>query len=193
MSVVKPLTPKLITNRVDFHDYLMQHSTFLTNSHLLACMLASYYTEKNHALLPRLGLSIPAYTQLLATHFPKADLPVDQQFLNFPPARLQEMEDLRHLILNYRTTVDAEWIAEIIVTGCLGDNHLWQDLGLWSRQDLTQLFINNFPQLAAKNNNNMKWKKFLYKQLCNAEGIYVCRAPSCEVCSDYDNCFGPET
>jgi nitrogen fixation protein NifQ len=38
----------------------------------------------------------------------------------------------------------------------------------------------------------MKWKKFLYRQLCLEEGIYVCRAPSCEVCKDYDLCFGPE-
>jgi nitrogen fixation protein NifQ len=50
----------------------------------------------------------------------------------------------------------------------------------------------NFPTLAAKNVHNMKWKKFLYKQLCATEGVYVCRSPSCEVCADYDACFGPE-
>ncbi|MFM8444786.1 MAG: nitrogen fixation protein NifQ, partial [Methylococcus sp.] len=33
------------------------------------------------------------------------------------------------------------------------------------------------------------WKKFLYKQLCEAEGIYVCRAPSCGECVDYADCF----
>ncbi len=38
----------------------------------------------------------------------------------------------------------------------------------------------------------MKWKKFIYKQLCITEGIYTCRAPSCEVCADYADCFGPE-
>jgi len=50
----------------------------------------------------------------------------------------------------------------------------------------------NFPELAAKNVKDMKWKKFLYKQLCEAEGIYLCRAPSCEVCIDYPKCFGSE-
>jgi NifQ. len=40
--------------------------------------------------------------------------------------------------------------------------------------------------------SDMKWKKFIYKQLCEAEGLYVCRAPSCEVCKDYDQCFGKE-
>jgi nitrogen fixation protein NifQ len=50
----------------------------------------------------------------------------------------------------------------------------------------------NFPELAAKNDKDMKWKKFLYKQLCEAEGLYLCRAPSCEVCIDYPKCFGSE-
>ncbi len=50
----------------------------------------------------------------------------------------------------------------------------------------------NFPDLVARNSKDMKWKKFLYKQLCEAEGLYVCRAPSCEVCKDYQQCFGPE-
>jgi nitrogen fixation protein NifQ len=38
----------------------------------------------------------------------------------------------------------------------------------------------------------MKWKKFLYKQLCEEEGLYVCRAPSCQVCVDYERCYGSE-
>ncbi len=83
-------------------------------------------------------------------------------------------------------------MATIVATGCMAHDHLWQDLGLWSREDLTALMMRNFPTLAGQNTRNMKWKKFLYKQLCNAEGIYVCRAPSCEVCADYQACFGPE-
>jgi nitrogen fixation protein NifQ len=50
----------------------------------------------------------------------------------------------------------------------------------------------NFPELAAKNDQDMKWKKFLYKQLCEAEGLYLCRAPSCNVCIDYPKCYGSE-
>ena len=82
--------------------------------------------------------------------------------------------------------------AEIVTAACMANDHLWQDLGLWSRKYLSQLMTQNFPALAAKNNKDMKWKKFLYKQLCAQEGIYVCRAPSCEVCVDYAKCFGPE-
>ena len=50
----------------------------------------------------------------------------------------------------------------------------------------------NFPELARANTGDMKWKKFLYRQFCAAEGIYVCPAPSCGVCKDYAKCFGPE-
>ena len=52
--------------------------------------------------------------------------------------------------------------------------------------------LDNIAPLARRNGKDMKWKKFLYKQLCDTEGIYTCRAPSCEVCADYQNCFGPE-
>ena len=60
-------------------------------------------------------------------------------------------------------------------------DHLWQDLGLPARGELTALMRRNFPTLAARNVKDMKWKRFLYKQLCEAEGIYTCRAPSCQV------------
>jgi len=50
----------------------------------------------------------------------------------------------------------------------------------------------NFPGLSTLNDRDMKWKKFLYKQLCERTGVYVCRSPSCEVCVDYAKCFGRE-
>lgn len=83
-------------------------------------------------------------------------------------------------------------MAHVIAAGCMASDHLWHDLGLWQRADLTALMRRNFPSLAARNVRDMKWKRFLYKQLCEAEGIYTCRAPSCEVCTDYHACFGPE-
>jgi len=45
--------------------------------------------------------------------------------------------------------------------------------------------------LAAKNVHDMKWKKFLYKQLWRREGINTARA-QLEYCTDYLKCFGPE-
>ncbi len=84
------------------------------------------------------------------------------------------------------------WMAEITSAGCLGGDHLWRDLGLSERTFLGELLNNNFPELAARNTKDMKWKKFFYKQLCERDGGYVCRAPTCEQCAVYNDCFGPE-
>lgn len=178
----------------EIYERLMRHSHGLRNDHILACMLASQLTGGG-AMPSRLGLSIPEYDAMMQLHFPGAELPLS--FMAEVPLdaeRLPEQEELSSLLLSHRTdpSSEGEWMAQIVVTGCMGGDHLWQDLGLWSRKDLSYLMQENFTLLAAKNDRDMKWKKFLYKQLCLAEGIYVCRSPSCEVCPDYAACFGPE-
>ncbi|MEQ6341594.1 MAG: nitrogen fixation protein NifQ [Gammaproteobacteria bacterium] len=87
---------------------------------------------------------------------------------------------------------ETEWLARAIATACLGNNHLWQDLGLPNRQTLSDILEINFTTLFEKNIGNMKMKKFFYKQLCESIGVHVCKAPSCGVCRDYAKCFGPE-
>lgn len=105
-----------------------------------------------------------------------------------------EKDDLVNLLRQFSNPdiIEIDWIIGIIVAGCLGNDHLWQDLGLWSRSQLSAMLQYNFPELAAKNDKDMKWKKFLYKQLCEAEGLYLCRVPSCELCTDYLKCYGSE-
>lgn len=142
-----------------------------------------------------LGLSESNFLCMMAYSFPEYNVddlnhkgdPIDAQ-------RFDETEDLQKLLLKNRTgNSESElWVVDIMIAGCLGNDHLWQDLGLWQRTDLSKLMMDNFAPLARRNIHDMKWKKFLYKQLCETEGIYTCRAPSCEVCSDYKNCFGPE-
>lgn len=83
-------------------------------------------------------------------------------------------------------------VAEKVAVACLGDNHLWQDLRLPSRRELSALMSHWFPALAARNDRDMKWKKFLYKQLCDRAGLFICRAPTCAECGDHARCFGPE-
>lgn len=108
--------------------------------------------------------------------------------------RREEWTELRDLLLQHRAGQHPleSAMADIVAAGCLGGDHLWRDLGLESRQQLSELLTLNFPDLALKNNKDMKWKKFFYKQLCEQEGGYVCRAPSCEECAAYDDCFGNE-
>jgi nitrogen fixation protein NifQ len=83
-------------------------------------------------------------------------------------------------------------MAQVVAAACMGQDHLWQDLGLLNRTELNALMQRNFPALAARNVKDMKWKRFLYRQLCEMEGIQACRAPSCEICTDYAHCFGPD-
>ncbi len=109
--------------------------------------------------------------------------------------RRDEWRDVRELLLGNRAGVHPleHAMADIVAAGCLGGDHLWRDLGLESRAELSELMSLFFPALAAKNSADMKWKKFFYKQLCEQEGGYVCRAPTCEECAAYDDCFGEET
>jgi len=111
--------------------------------------------------------------------------------------RDDEVGDVRQLLLDHAdagvgTATERAAVAETVALACLGDNHLWQDLQLPNRSELGALLRLWFPALAAKNVHDMKWKKFFYKQLCEREELFVCRAPSCAVCSDHDKCFGPE-
>lgn len=89
------------------------------------------------------------------------------------------------------STEEAELACQLISSGCLGSAHLWHDIGLPQRPLLSQLFACYFPELHKLNDKNMRWKRFLYKQLCENGGDYVCRAPSCETCTSYHECFIP--
>ncbi len=108
--------------------------------------------------------------------------------------RKGEFNDLVELLLAHRSgkDMDTERWANTIAYACLGENHLWQDLKLQNRQELSDILEKHFKPLFDKNTHDMKWKKFFYKQLCEMEGVYVCKSPSCGVCIDYHKCFGPE-
>ncbi len=108
--------------------------------------------------------------------------------------RLEEREQIVDLLMRYADPeVQGSWmVATIIASACMGSAHLWRDLGVPSRVMLRQLLLHNFPTFAESNSKDMRWKRFIYRQLCETGGDYVCRAPSCEECSSIDECFGPE-
>ena len=159
------------------------------NRSLLASMIAGQISGTG-CLPASLGLEDDNYRNLLASLFPGFDIPLLAREVESIP----EWEDLQKLLLDCRAGEhDSEcWIADIVATACAGRDHLWQDLGLENRDELSKLMWVNFPELARANSGDMKWKKFIYRQLCSREGIYVCPAPSCGQCKDYAKCFGPE-
>ncbi len=177
-----------------FYAQLKPRSKASPNHEWLACMTASWCAGRS--ILPDyLGLEYRQFIALKEHFFPYCSIP-DQapsgNQLDF--TRMLERNDLVGLLKRSSKpgVPEIDWVIAIIVAGCLGGDHLWQDLGLWSRSQLSAMLQYNFPELAAKNIKDMKWKKFLYKQLCEAEGLYVCRVPSCELCIDYSKCYGAE-
>ncbi|BAL23116.1 nitrogen fixation protein NifQ [Azoarcus sp. KH32C] len=111
-----------------------------------------------------------------------------------PGERHDEYQDVRCLLLDgaVERSNDLVALAECIARACMGEDHLWHDLGLPSRAELSSLLHEHFSRLALLNVHGMRWKKFFYKQLCEQAGIKVCRAPSCGVCAHYGECFGNE-
>ena len=187
--------PAPLVDRTGLYGLLMARAGGLPNDDLFARMLVSQTAGSDAgALPPGLGLTPPDFAALMARHFPGFSLPAALANPSAKDERNAERDDLLVLLKEHcaGTDISEFWMAKIVTAACMGGNHLWQDLGLWSRVDLTRLMTQNFPALAAKNTRDMKWKKFFYKQLCAQEGVYVCRSPSCEVCVDYAKCFGPE-
>ncbi|WP_083608019.1 nitrogen fixation protein NifQ [Teredinibacter haidensis] len=151
-----------------------------------------------------LGLASEQYKTLIHRHLPGIDQlglarnehvwengEIRQELLDL---KLEEIQELTQLLLKHRKQKDIseEWLASILSAGCMGNSHLWRDLGLPSRDHLKALIRTNFPTLADLNTQNMRWKKFFYKQLCEQQGHYLCRSPSCDICPSHEECFGEE-
>ena len=176
------------------------------DTNVFACIVSARATGCADPLDDAVGLSPADLDLLLARHF--AGLEADTNTARYITARhgrrvgkgvsdlvlAEEVDDLRTLLLDHRTAdlPETAWMASAVARACLFPDHLWQDLGLTSRKDLSGLLSRHFGPLAAKNTGDMKWKKFFYKQLCDREGLNLCKAPSCGVCADYKICFGPE-
>lgn len=155
--------------------------------------------ESGAASFPyHMGLSTAAWRALLAQmRWSAASLtPAHQQRLilltELQSDRKAEYDQLANWLREHLVE-DAAPLHRIIASASLGFNHLWQDLGLDSRAELRELMTDCFPSLVALNVNNMRWKKFFYRQRClHSEGELVCRSPSCDDCCEWAHCFAPE-
>nr|WP_318381714.1 nitrogen fixation protein NifQ [uncultured Enterobacter sp.] len=107
-------------------------------------------------------------------------------------ARRAEQEQLADWLAIYMVE-DAAPVHRVIASTSLAFNHLWQDLGLASRAELRELMSTCFPQLVTLNQQNMRWKKFFYRQRClQNEGEIVCLSPSCDECCEKAICFASD-
>lgn len=162
--------------------------------HVFACILAKGAGEAPRPLPQAVGLDAAALGNLQATFFPAARWLADRMAGAVGEDALEE-GDLRRLLADNATRPGdpaALWLAAMVARRSLEANHLWQDLGLSTRGDLSTLLHRHFQPLAARNVRDMKWKKFFYRQMCEDEGVSICKSPVCDTCSDFAHCFGPE-
>ncbi len=145
-----------------------------------------------------MGLAPAAYRQLarrvllaLAPR-PHALRQQDELLAMLQHSRQGERQGLSDWLRQYMVPRGAP-LNQLIAGGAMGFNHLWQDLGLASREELRELMTDCFPELVRMNQRRMRWKKFFYRQLCLAQaGEITCRSPSCEQCCERESCFDPE-
>jgi nitrogen fixation protein NifQ len=190
--------------RLDWWQILVEHATDPDAPEIqaVAGVLATSWERHGLRQLPLTGLGAGATRHLLARWFPglESDLRLDWHSLAGSARaepRADEIEELVALLCEGASTLpsdreEAVWIAHALGQASLGGDHLWQDLHLPSRRQLSTLMARWFPAIATRNDRDMKWKKFLYRQLCDRAGLSICRAPSCGVCSDYAVCYGSE-
>lgn len=84
---------------------------------------------------------------------------------------------------------EALLLAQAIGIASHGRRHLWQDLGLRGRDDVSALLAHYFAPLFLRNVHNLKWKRFLYQELGALQGRTGLRPPGCAGCEEFGRCF----
>jgi nitrogen fixation protein NifQ len=167
------------------------------DAHVAAAILALGRSEAvgtADSVCERVGLDGAALRRLVAALFPEAMGICAGVDLCLRLKVGDEEQTLRDLLWMYSTDASPlqRDLAAMIARRCLRPHHLWQDLGLRNRAELSQLMRRHFATLAQRNRNDMKWKKYLYRAICRADGFSLCAAPVCSDCDDFAVCFGGE-
>jgi nitrogen fixation protein NifQ len=184
------------------------------DTHLFAKLIAAREVHGEWALL---GLSQTQWDGLVSRHFAGSPalsaLPGSSGFSGTTGSRgptgptataapmalskhehVEFVSALRALLLRHVNSAvprdDADCLASIIAHACLRPDHLWRDLGLAGRDEVSAMLERYFPSLVVLNNvENLRWKKFLARQLALSLGKEPGPAPGCPGCEDYGYCF----
>jgi len=167
---------------------------FSFDRHVLASILALAAMEEG-AMAARAGLAVADLVSLMAQWFPVAGGTGIAWFTQDEDIDDDEVAMVRDLLLAHRSSDGdvGRWLAAMIARRAMEPNHLWEDLGLRDRSELTRLLSRHFAPIAARNTKNMRWKRFFYRALCEADGFVMCTTPVCTECRDFALCFGDES
>ncbi|KWV58323.1 molybdenum processing protein [Bradyrhizobium macuxiense] len=162
--------------------------------HVLASILAAAAMDGG-SLVEKAGLTDHELAALLDQYFSSIELKAEQSLAYFKSNVTDEVAVVRDLLLARRSTEGdiGRWLAAMIARRAIEPDHLWEDLGLRNRGELSRLLSRHFAPLAACNINNMRWKRFFYRTLCEDEGLVMCTTPVCTQCNDFIVCFGDES
>lgn len=161
--------------------------------HVLASILSAAITEPG-PITARCGLTADEFTALIVAYFPHVTVLLSVLALDDPEID-DEAAMLRDLLLKHRSTTGevGRWLAGLVARRAIEPEHLWEDLGLRDRSELSRLLNRHFAPLAQGNTRNMRWKRYFYRKLCEDDGLVMCSTPSCAQCNDFAECFGDET
>lgn len=161
--------------------------------HVMASILAAAVMDGG-PLAERVGLGERDLNRLLARCFPAAAVRAFAWMPNSDSMVDDETGMVRDLLLAHRSTEGevGYWLGAMVARRAMEPNHLWEDLGLRERPELSRLLARHFGPLAARNTRNMRWKRFFYRMLCEDDGFVMCSTPICTQCGDFDLCFGEE-
>lgn len=162
--------------------------------HVLASIFAVAAMEDD-AVAERAGLVAADLTALIEQWFPQARHAIGAWCRQTGQAEDDETAMVRDLLLANRSSEGeaGRWLAAMIARRSMEPNHLWEDLGLRDRSELSRLLTRHFAPIAARNTKNMRWKRFFYRALCEDDGLVMCSTPVCSHCGDFDLCFGDES
>lgn len=165
--------------------------------HLFACLIAVAAGETRD-IAAAIGLQDEELADLLHLYF--ADVTTaDLHPLCMPMERPLTQADtgILQLVLDYLphdadgwTSAPSVWLARILASRAARPGHLWRAMGLFARPELSAAIRRHLPALAEANAGGMRWKRFLFRQLCERGGGVMCRTPDCRECGDYALCFG---
>ena len=162
------------------------------DTRLFAKLIAARDARDELALL---GLQPSEWRALLARHFTRAVAPALPLAVSLD-ANVNFVHTLHALLLTHASATvhadDAHCLATIIAHACLRPDHLWRDLGLAGREEVTWMLTRYFPTLVALNVANLRWKKFLAAQRALSLGLQPGPAPGCPGCEDFGYCFPRE-
>ncbi len=189
------MTPEAMYNYLRQANANTACETF--DGHVLACIFAAGVGECNAggSFTDALGIFGVSFRRNVDRYFPGALERLEDYELDVEPVVNEDERCVRELLWRFRTAPLPlnSLLSFLVARRATRANHLWQDLGLANRGELSRLMIRHFSALALRNNQDMKWKKFFYRMICRDDGFRMCVAPCCSECCDFALCFGDET